>query len=89
MGFFVCGMMGRLGYEKVYIITTILKYLKYYIPGLTGILFIGMLLMGENYPTYFLIGFSLFIIVGDIIFPRDKEIEKFSYPSLLNLYIYI
>jgi len=45
--------------------------------------------MGENYPTYFLIGFSLFIIVGDIIFPRDKEIEKFSYPSLLNLSIYI
>ena len=59
-------------------ITTILKYLKYYIPGLTGILFIVMLLMGENYPTYFFCGFSLFIIVGNIIFPRDKEIENFS-----------
>ena len=70
-------------------ITTILKYLKYYIPGLTSILFIVILLMGENYPTYFLIGFSFFIIVGDIIFPRDKEIETFSYPSLLNLSIYI
>ena len=45
--------------------------------------------MGKNYPTYFFIGFSLFIIVGDIIFPRDKEIETFSYPSLLNLSIYI
>jgi len=45
--------------------------------------------MGENYPTYFLIGFSLFIIVGDIIFPRDKEIKLFSYPSLLNSSIYI
>ena len=89
MGFFVYGIMGRFGYEKVYIITTILKYLKYYIPGLTSILFIVILLMGENYPTYFLIGFSLFIIVGDIILPRDKEIEKFSYPSLLNLSIYI
>ena len=89
MGFFVCGMMCRFEYEKVYIITTILKYLKYYIPGFTGILFIVILLMGEDYPTYFLIGFSLFIIVGDIIFPRDKEIEKFSYPSLLNLSIYI
>ena len=70
-------------------ITTILKYLKYYIPGLTAILFIVMLLMGENYPTYFFCGFSLFIIVGDIIFPRDKEIENFSYPRLLNFSIYI
>ena len=68
---------------------TIIKYLKYYLPGLTSILFIIILLMGENYPTYFLIGFSLFIIVGDLIFPRDKEIEKFSYPSLLNLSLYI
>jgi hypothetical protein len=82
-------MVGRFGYVKVYMITTILKYLKYYIPGLTGILFIMMLSMGENYPTYFLCGFSLFIIVGDIVFPRDKEIEFFSYPRLLNLSIYI
>jgi len=89
VGFFVCGMMSRFGDEKVYIITSILKYLKYYIPGLTGILFIVISLMGENYPTYFLIGFSLFIIVGDIIFPRDKEIKLFSYPSLLNSSIYI
>ena len=37
----------------------ILKYLKYYIPGITSILFIVILLMGENYPTYFLIGFSI------------------------------
>ena len=81
--------MSRFGDEKVYIITSILKYLKYYIPGLTGILFIVISLMGENYPTYFLIGFSLFIIVGDIIFPRDKEIKLFSYPSLLNSSIYI
>jgi len=75
--------------KKVYSITPILKYLKYYIPGFTSILFIVMLLMGENYPTYFFIGFSLFIIVGDIIFPRDKEIKLFSYPSLLNSSIYI
>ena len=81
--------MFKFGYEEVYIINTIIKYLKYYLPGLTSILFIIILLMGENYPTYFLIGFSLFIIVGDLIFPRDKEIQKFSYPSLLNLSLYI
>ena len=69
--------------------TAILKYLKYYIPGITSILFILILLMGENYPTYFLIGFSIFLIIGDLILPRDKEIQKFSYPILLNLSIYI
>ena len=45
--------------------------------------------MGEYYPTFFLIGFSLFIIIGDIIFPRDKEIQQFSYPGLLNFSIYV
>jgi len=64
----------------------LLKYLKYFIPGFTGIITIIMFLMGEYYPTLFLIGFSLFIIIGDVIFPRDKEIQQFSYPSLLNLF---
>jgi alkane 1-monooxygenase len=67
----------------------ILKYPKYYIPGITSILFIAILLMGENYPTYFLIGFSIFLIIGDLILPRDKEIQKFSYPFFLNLSLYI
>ena len=66
-----------------------LKYLKYFIPGFTGIITIITFLMGEYYPTFFLIGFSLFIIIGDVIFPRDKEIQQFSYPSLLNLSIYV
>ena len=34
-----------------------LKYLKYFIPGLTGIITIITFFMGEYYPTYFLIGF--------------------------------
>ena len=66
-----------------------LKYLKYFIPGFTGIITIIMFLMGEYYPTLFLIGFSLFIIIGDVIFPRDKEIQQFSYPNLLNFSIYV
>ena len=45
--------------------------------------------MGENFPTYFLIGFSIFIIVGDIIFPKDNEIQLISFPNILNLSIYI
>jgi len=67
----------------------LLKYLKYFIPGFTGIITIITFLMGEYYPTLFLIGFSLFIIIGDVIFPRDKEIQQFSYPNLLNFSIYV
>ena len=66
-----------------------LKYLKYYIPALTGILFIIFIMMGQNYPTYFFIGWSLFLFIGDYILPRDKEIQPFSYPGILNFSIYI
>ena len=66
-----------------------LKYLKYYIPAVTGILFIIFIMMGQNYPTYFFIGWSLFLFIGDYILPRDKEIQPFSYPGILNFSIYI
>ena len=66
-----------------------LKYLKYYIPAATGILFIIFIMMGQNYPTYFFIGWSLFLFIGDYILPRDKEIQPFSYPGILNFSIYI
>ena len=54
-----------------------LKYIKYYIPAITGILAIVFFLMGQNYPTYFCISWSLFLIIGDYVLPRDKEIQHF------------
>ena len=66
-----------------------LKYFKHYIPALTGILFIIFVLQGQNYPTYFIIAWSLFLIIGDHVLPRDKEIQHFSYPAILNFSIYI
>ena len=66
-----------------------LKYCKYYIPAVTGILFIIFILMGQNYPTYFFIAWSLFLFIGDYVLPRDKEIEQFSFPAILNFSIYI
>ena len=45
--------------------------------------------MGQNYPTYFCISWSLFLIIGDYVLPRDKEIQQFSCPSILNFSIYI
>ena len=56
-----------------------LKYIKYFIPVCTGSLAIYIFLMGEYYPT----------IVGDLLFPRDLEVQKFSHPFLLNLSLYM
>tara|TARA_B110000003_G_scaffold236487_1_gene241155 strand:- start:646 stop:1773 length:1128 start_codon:yes stop_codon:yes gene_type:complete len=66
-----------------------LKYIKYYIPALTGISAIICFSMGQNYPTYFCVFWSLFVIIGDHLFPRDMEVQDFSYPSILNISIYI
>ena len=66
-----------------------LKYIKYYIPALTGLFAIIFFSMGENYPTYFCLAWSLFLIIGDHVLPRDMEVQNFSYPTILNLSIYI
>ena len=66
-----------------------LKYCKYFIPAVTGILFIIFILLGQNYPTYFFITWSLFLFIGDYVLPRDKDIEQFSFPAILNFSIYI
>ena len=66
-----------------------LKYLKHFLPAFTAILYLLAISIGEYYPTIFLIGFSLFIIIGDYILPKDKNIQQFSYPSILNSSLYI
>ena len=66
-----------------------LKYFKYFLPTITGLAYIYIIGKGEYYPTFFLIGFSLLIIVGDYVMPRDKKIQHFSYPEILNLSLYI
>jgi len=66
-----------------------LKYLKHFIPAFTALSYMIVISMGEYYPTMFLIGFSLLLIIGDLTLPRDTKIQQFSYPSILNLSIYI
>ena len=66
-----------------------LKYLKYFLPGIYGIIAIKIFLLGQHYPTFYLLIFSLSIIIGDVFFGRDKEVQKFSYPFFLNFSLYI
>ena len=66
-----------------------LKYFKHFLPCLSAILYLAAISMGEYYPVIFLIGFSLFLVIGDYILPRDKNIQQFSYPSILDSSMYI
>ena len=66
-----------------------MKYLKYFISPATIIAALFCISNGAHYPTAFLIGFSLFIILGDLFVNQNNSVETFKYPSLLNLPIYI
>ena len=66
-----------------------MKYLKYYISPLTIIVAIYTCSIGAYYSTLFFIGFSLFIILGDIILKKDASEETYSYVFLLDLPMYI
>ena len=66
-----------------------IKYLKYFISTILLILVLYICPIGSYYPTYFFIGFSLTIILGDIFFKKDIKIEHYNYPLLINLPIYI
>ena len=66
-----------------------MKYLKYYISTIT--LFSAMYFCtgGSYYPTIYFIGFSLFIILGDIFIAEDDKEREYNNLFLLNLPIYI
>ena len=66
-----------------------MKYLKYYISPLTIITAIYTCSIGAYYSTLFFIGFSLFIILGDIILKNDASEETYSYVFLLDVPMYI
>ncbi|MFL2983231.1 MAG: alkane 1-monooxygenase [Candidatus Neomarinimicrobiota bacterium] len=66
-----------------------MKYLKYYISTFTLLVAIQICFLGEYYPSIFFVGFSLFIIIGDLIIKEDSNEKKYWYESLLNLPMYL
>ena len=66
-----------------------MKYLKYYISTLTLIVAIHVCFLGEYYPTIFFIGFSLFIIIGDMIIKTDSKEQEYSRHYLLDFPMYL
>ena len=66
-----------------------MKYLKYYISILTLVVAIYVCTLGTNFPTIFFIGFSMFIILGDILLSHDDHERTYKNTFLLNLPMYI
>jgi len=66
-----------------------MKYLKYFISPATLVVALFFILKGAYYPTAFLIGFSLFIILGDYFIKEDLLEQLYKYPFLLNLPMYL
>ncbi len=66
-----------------------IKYLKYYLSTLLLLLTIYICAIGSHSPTAFFIGISFFIIMGDMYLGKDVTKEKYSYPFIINLPIYI
>ena len=66
-----------------------MKYAKYYISTVTLLTAIYICPKGEYYPTAFFIGFSLFIILGDIFIKEDNRERDYANTFFLNLPMYI
>ena len=66
-----------------------MKYLKYYISTITLIVAIYVCTLGTHFPTAFFIGFSIFIILGDILVAQDDQELQYRHTFFLNLPIYI
>ena len=66
-----------------------MKYLKYYISTITLIVAIYVCTLGTHFPTAFFIGFSIFIILGDILVTQDDQELQYRQAFFLNLPIYI
>lgn len=66
-----------------------MKYLKYFLSTITLVLAIYNCFQGSYHSTFFFIGFSLFIVLGDMLIPEDLSEKKYSLTFILNWPIYI
>ena len=65
------------------------KYLKYYISTVTLVLAIFVCPLISEGPVIFLLGFSLFVIIGDYLIESDAKVHKYKYKFFLDLPTYL
>ena len=66
-----------------------MKYLRYYISTLTLCVGLYLCLAVQHGPTILFLGFSLLIILGDLLIKEEDSRFSYSFPFLLNLPMYI
>tara|TARA_Y100000996_G_scaffold297411_1_gene235457 strand:- start:204 stop:1376 length:1173 start_codon:yes stop_codon:yes gene_type:complete len=66
-----------------------MKYLRYYISTLTLLVGFYLCLAVKSGPTILFLGFSLLIILGDILISEEDSELQYSHPFFLNLPMYI
>ena len=66
-----------------------MKYFRYLLSPITIVIGIYFCSLGMYYPSIFLLGYILFIIIGDALFGVDVSEPKYTYPVLLNIMLYI
>ena len=66
-----------------------IHYLKYAISPLTILIAIYSISLGEYGPTFFIISYSLFMILGDLFMGKDTVLRQYSYPLILNIILFI
>ena len=66
-----------------------MKYLRYYISTLTLLVGFYLCLAVKSGPTILFLGFSLLIILGDILISEEDSEFQYSHPFFLNLPMYI
>ena len=65
------------------------KYLKFSMAPLTVLISIYFAFLGGNYMWYFFLGFTTFIMIGDLLGGNDNTVEDYKYPFFLNLMLYL
>ena len=66
-----------------------IKYLKFSLAPLTLLISIYFAFLGGEYIWYFFLVFTMFIMLGDILFGSDLTTEEYKYPFFLNLMLYL
>ena len=66
-----------------------MKYLRYYISTLTLLVGFYLCLAVQSGPTILFLGFSLLIILGDILISEEDSEFQYSHPFFLNLPMYV
>ena len=66
-----------------------IQYIKYYLSTIILLIAMSTCFMNPDAPFYFLLIFSITVILGDFLLPEDGSSYNYKYPFLINIPIYL